>query len=295
MPSEWRGGHQYLVITPYPFGDAGYENPSLFGGGPAAWTAPPGVMNPIARPSGGYLSDPDAVAVPESGELWVYYRGVASNNDIYVIRSNDGVKFTAPKLVASAANHDIVSPTVVRRGATDWLMWSVNSNVGCSASSTFVELRRSTNGLDWSAPERVSLTQAGFWPWHIDVQWIPSRNEFWAIYNGKTSGSCTTPALFLATSPDGVHWTTFPSPILSHGVIPEFADVVYRSTFAYDPSLDAIDFWYSGAAYVSPSYVWRSAYQRRPRAEVFAVAAKRTLAQATIAPARNVPPLLDAP
>jgi len=41
--------------------------------------------------------------------------------------------------------------------------------------------------------------------------------------------------------------------------------------------------------------VWRSAYQRRPRAEVFAAAAKRLLAQAALAPARDVPPLLDAP
>lgn len=298
MPSGWPAANQYLLITPYPNGNAGFENPSIFTGTtPVAWAPPAGASNPIATPQAGYLSDPDAVAVPESNELWVYYRQVEAKNDIYVIRSKDGVTFTPPRLVASADNHDIVSPTVVRRGPTDWLMWSVNSGAGCSASSTTIELRRSTNGLDWSSPEKTSLTQGGgISPWHIDVQWIPSRNEFWAVYNGKTAGSCTTAALFIATSPDGVKWTTFTSPILMRGASPELADVVYRSTFAYDAAADMIDFWYSGAKFDFGQYVWRSAYQRRTRAEVFATAAKRsTAALAAMAPRIGLPELLDPP
>jgi hypothetical protein len=175
-------------------------------------------------------------------------------------------------------------------------MWSVNSNVGCTASTTTVELRRSTNGVDWSAPRTVSLSQPGYSVWHIEVQWVPSRQEYWALYNGKTAGSCTTPALFLATSADGETWKTFPSPVLAHGVIREFEDIVYRSTFAYDPSDDAISFWYSGARYESPNYLWRSAYERRARTAVFDVIAQppnKTLLAA--AAQRNVPPLLEAP
>jgi hypothetical protein len=298
MPGWWAFGHQYLLITPYPFGNAGFENPSIYTGStPAAWTAPPGVSNPIVRPGHGYLSDPDVVAVPETNELWVYYRQVWSKNEIYVVRSADGVTFSAPRLVASADNHDIVSPTVVRRGPSDWLMWSVKSGVGCSASTTSVELRRSTNGLDWSAPRTVALTQGGtISPWHIDVQWIPSRNEFWAVYNGKTPGGCTTAALFIATSADGVTWTTYPSPILTRGASPELADVVYRSTFAYDPGRDVIDFWYSGAKFRAGQYEWRSAYQRRTRGEVFATAAKQDRAAlAAMIPRPGLPPLTNPP
>jgi hypothetical protein len=80
-------------------------------------------------------------------------------------------------------------------------------------------------------------------------------------------------------------------------VIPEFANIVYRSTFTYDPATDAIDFWYSGARFDGRDYVWSSAYQRRTRPEVFATAAT-PLATATLdlRPARsNAPPLLDAP
>jgi hypothetical protein len=298
MPDGWQFGHQYLLMTPYPNGNAGFENPSIFTGStPISWAAPAGVENPIAKPQGGYLSDPDVVAVPESNELWVYYREVEARNEIFVIRSKDGVSFTAPRLVASANNHDIVSPSIVRRGANDWLMWAVNSGEGCTASSTTIELRRSANGLDWSSPEKTSLVQGGgISPWHIDVQWIPSRNEFWAIYNGKTAGSCTTAALFIATSPDGVTWKTYPSPILMRGASRELADVVYRSTFAYDPATDVIDFWYSGAKFDFGQYIWRTAYQRRSRAEVFATAARKSVAAlAALAPRAGLPELVNPP
>jgi hypothetical protein len=276
MSSAWPFAHQYLLMTPYPEGNAGFENPSIFAEmAPGTWTPPPGVTNPIAKPQHGYLSDPDAVFVPETNELWVYYREVHARNEIYVVRSKDGVTYTSPRLVASALNHDLVSPAVVRRGPDDWMMWSVRSGIGCNAASTSVELRRSTNGLDWSAPQKVSLDQGGgVSPWHIEVQWIPSRNEFWAVFNGKTAGMCTTAALFLATSLDGVTWRTFPSPILTRGASRELADVVYRSTFNYDEQADAIDFWYSGARYETGAYLWHTAYQRRTRGEVFATAAK---------------------
>ena len=298
MPPSWKGDHQYLSITPYPLGNAGFENPSLFTAPDFVnWTPPGGVSNPIASPDNGYLSDPDIVAVPELNELWVYYRKVTTQNEIDVIRSRDGVSFTKPQRGAAAPNHDIVSPAVVHRGVNDWMMWSVNSNVGCYASQTTVELRRSSDGLNWSAPQTVQLSQSGgFSAWHIDVQWIPSRAEFWAVYNGKTAGSCTTPALFLATSTDGVRWTTYASPILSRGASDDLADVVYRSTFAYDPATDVIDFWYSGAKYDLGQYVWHSAYQRRARKEVFATAAtKNAAAVASLIPRRDIPPLFDPP
>ena len=261
------------------------------------WTPPSGVSNPIASPDDGYLSDPDIVSVPELNELWVYYRKVTTQNEIDVIRSRDGVTFTAPHRVAAAPNHDIVSPAVVHRGVNDWMMWSVNSNVGCYASQTTVELRRSSDGIGWSAPQTVQLSQSGgFSPWHIDVQWIPSRTNSGPSTTERRRAVARRPPLFLATSPDGVRWTTYPSPILSRGASDALADVVYRSTFAYDPATDLIDFWYSGAKYDFGQYVWHSAYQRRTRSEVFATAAKKNAAAvAALAPRRDIPPLADPP
>ncbi len=298
MPSSWPGASQYLAITPYRDGNPIYENPSIYAGSnETTWAPPPGLQNPIVTPpTANYLSDPDAVYDPDRNELRVYYRQVGTQNVILVKRSTDGVHFDPPTVVAQGVNHTIVSPSIVRVGPADWRMWSVNANIGCDAASTTVELRRSSDGLDWSAPQTVSLSQPGFSAWHIDVQWIPSRQEFWALYNGKTRGSCTTPALYLATSTDGVAWTTYPSPVLAHGAIPEFDDIVYRSTFAYDPASDIISFWYSGARYETPNYVWRSAFQRRYRASVFAsITQAPSRVMASLVPGRTVPPLLDAP
>lgn len=269
-PTDWNGDVLRLAITPYPGGDARFEDPSLFTGADGLhWTVPAGVVNPLVRPTAGYLSDPDIVFDPDTRRLRLYYRQVSAANDIELSTSADGVHWDAPRLVLSGPNHTVVSPSVVRRSAGDWWMWAVNGGIGCTAPAATLEVRRSSDGIHWSAPVAASLSQPGYFPWHVDVEWIPSRNEFWAVYNVKTAGSCTTPALYLATSPDGVTWTTYPAPVLARGTAPEFADIVYRSTFAYDPVTDIVTFWYSGAAYDGSGYVWSAAEQRRRRTDLF--------------------------
>lgn len=264
LPAGWKDATQALLATPYPFGNASFENPSFYAGVDGdRWVVPSGLTNPIVLPSAGYLSDPDALYDPASREIFVYYRQVTSENRIWLIRSSDGVRWDVPELVASAPNHQIISPTVVRRGPTDWLMWSVNAGaVGCTSASTTVELRRSTDGVHWSSAEPVSLGQPDRFAWHLDVEWIPARSEYWAVYPLKTAGDCTTRSLQFATSPDGVHWTTYPSPLRSHSAIPEMMDVVYRSTSDYDAASDEVTLWYSGASYDGSAYVWHLARER---------------------------------
>jgi len=142
-PLSWGASETELFVTPYPYGDAAKENPSLYARRSLLdWPVPPGVMNPIARPDAGYLSDPDQVFNPETNELWLYYRRVTTQNEIFLVRGGAPTVWSLPTLVVTGANHTVVSPTVVRRGRGDWLMWSVNSGAsGCSSSSTTVELR----------------------------------------------------------------------------------------------------------------------------------------------------------
>jgi hypothetical protein len=281
-----------MAITPYPGGNASFENPSIFvGEARDTWRVPSGLTNPVVKPSGGYLSDPDMVWLADRHEFWLYYRHVNADNEILVASSTDGVRWGASRSVVRVANHQAVSPTVVRRTPTDWLMWTVNSGpAGCSSASTTVELRRSADGLSWSPPTTVALSQPGVFPWHLDVQWIPALGEYWAMFNGKVAGSCTTDALYLATSPDGLTWRTYRSPVLRRGAIPEFADVVYRATFTYEADRDLVSIWYSGARSSTRGYEWRAAYERRRRDDVFAAVGRAD--NAYIA-ASTAPPLTN--
>ncbi|HET6579108.1 MAG TPA: hypothetical protein VFG66_12325 [Gemmatimonadales bacterium] len=279
------GQRFHLAITPYPFGNAAYENPSFFEGGRRdLWSLRPGAPNPVVLPDAGYLSDPDLVYVPDGGELWLYYRQVTADNVIRLVRTRDGIAWSEPVEVARAPNHQIISPSVVRRAAGDWWMFAVNAgSSGCGAKATTVEVRRSMDGVHWGDPAPATLAQPGLWAWHIDVQWIPERNAFWAVYNVKTQGSCTTPAIYMAESGDGREWDVIQQPVLVKGVIPELQDIVYRTTFEYDPASDALTFWYSGARYEGGQYRWAAAIERRLRSEVFQSAA------ATLDP-RQLPP-----
>jgi hypothetical protein len=263
-PVGWGAGPEQLFVTPYPNGDATKENPSLYSGSSLVdWLVPAGVTNPIVRPVTGLLSDPDEVFNPETNELWLYYRAVTTENEILLIRGSGPTTWGPPTLVARGVNHTIVSPTVVRRGAGDWLMWSVNSGTsGCTSNETTVELRQSSDGVNWSDPVTTDLSETNAFAWHIDVEWIPSKQEFWATYNVKVPGSCTTSALHFAKSVDAVHWAPATGAVLVRGAIPAFADIVYRASLLYDEASDTITLWYSGARFENGRYTWRIATEQ---------------------------------
>lgn len=290
LPGYW------LAITPYPNGNANYENPSILSGIDGRnWTVPTGLTNPVARSAlGGYLSDPDVVWDPGTQRLWLYYREVATGQNIIRLkRSDDGVRWDDPVTVATAPSHQIISPTVVRGApGAPWTMWSVNSGpAGCTAQGTTVERRTSSDGIHWNAPAATDLAQPGEIIWHIDVEWIPARSAYWAIYNTyPTGGTCVTDALYLAESADGVHWTTHPSPIVRRGVLEAFDDIVYRSSFQVDPAGGSVTLWVSGATFTAATgYTWSAALLRRRISELLATA-EMPYSGIKDAPRRNLPP-----
>lgn len=268
----------WLAITPYPGGNAKFENPSLFHSKDAkTWVVPPGITNPVALPdSDAYLSDP-ALVVNTDQRLWLYFRSVVhSQNIIKLIRSGDGLHWDGATDVVSVPSHQLVSPTVVRGAPhAPWQMWSVNAGPqGCSAPVTTIERRTSGDGLNWSAPSTVDVVQPGQAIWHIDVQWIPARSEYWALYNTYPAGtSCVTNKLYLARSADGVKWTTYPAPIAMAGVISAFKHLIYRSTFMTNPKATNVTLWMSGAVYGQQTgYVWQTATVTTSVADLLAIA-----------------------
>jgi hypothetical protein len=183
--------------------------------------------------------------------------------------SADGVTWSEPRAVLWTHNHELVSPSIVRRSASRWEMWSVNSGRdGCSAYGTRVERRTSTDGYTWSEPTEVHLGASNHHVWHLDVQYVAPLARYMAVYSVKTRTDCTTPAMFVATSTDGVSWTHQSVPLLVRGVIPAFRHVVYRSTFLYDHANARFTFWHSGASNDDGKWTWRMATERRTASEV---------------------------
>lgn len=289
--APWKRRGRYLVATPYPFSRTKQENPTLYSGGDGLhWKVARGTPNPLVFPQNGYLSDPDIVYANARNELFLYYRQAEKEyDDLFLIRSTDGVSWGEPQPILSGAPSTLLSPAIVRRSATDWMMWSVNADSGCRGQSATVELRHSSDGISWGAGTPVTIDGRGGYPWHIDVQWIPSRGEYWALFPVKRPGGCATEQLFLATSRDGTTWVTLPTPVLRAGAIKEFADVVYRSTFRYDPKDETVTLWYSGARTDGVDFIWSIAVQQRARAELFA-----TLSRASTAAPMGQRPFVDA-
>lgn len=285
VPAAWIGDPFRLVATPYPASNGNFENPSLFTGSTgASWLVPLGIQNPLEQPASGYLSDPDVVFDPDANEIRIYYRHVQAENEIWMIRSSDGVIWSAPVLTLHAANHLIVSPSIVRRGPHAWRMWSVNAGAeGCTGESAAVELRHSSDGIVWTSPQPTTLGDPDGFPWHVEVEWIPSRNEYWAVYPMKQAGSCSTEMLRFATSSDGIQWTRYPSPLLIKGASDDLVDIVYRSSFDFDEATGIVSVWYSGATYVGPKYAWHLAWEQLSVASLFARVNAPMVAEARLA------------
>jgi hypothetical protein len=85
------------------------------------------------------------------------------------------------------------------------------------------------------------------------VQYVPQLDAYWALVAAFPKGAtCTATSLFLATSSDGIKWTTFPAPVLARGALPQFSTNVYRSTFAFDADGTGLTIWLTGATTVRP-------------------------------------------
>jgi hypothetical protein len=287
----WNGHLLWNALTPYPNSATQFENPSLFASDDGDhWDIPEGVHNPLTRTNRGYLSDPDMLFDDKSGEMWLYYREVQNvrlvngkiqhlADHVWRTTSTDAVNWSAPRRVTSDTGRFVVSPSIAKMPEGGFSMFQVEATGdGCSSKTNRIVRRHSTDGLVWSRPVAVSLVQTGFIPWHMDMQYIPSRGEYWALIAAYAPArGCMTTSLFLATSTDGMTWKTYPTPVLAPGEIAQFGAAVYRSTFSYKPETDSLTIWYSGARVAKTgkkgkpaAFAWSAAVSHSTGAALFA-------------------------
>ncbi len=240
FPDGWHGYKYWMAMTPYTYDSAGRENPSIVvSNDGSSWLVPPGLTNPLVpAPACDHNSDPDLVYNPDTDELYLYYTesqraqfcGSVNENLLRLMRSPDGVRWSAPQTVISwdlGKDPFYVSPAVVyRRGSFE--MWL--------AGDTGVIRATSEDGVTWSALQPVSIDGA---PWHLDVAYVEGESQYWMLFvDSPLAGS----RLRLATSEDGVTWNVVPAPLLAPGAGWD-DERIYRATFLYDSG--RLRVWYA--------------------------------------------------
>lgn len=275
FPQRWQGRRYWLSATPYPGGDARFENPSIFTASSAReMTVPAGVANPLALPeTKSYLSDPDLVADPETNELRMYYRQtLAFVDQVYLTTSTNGVQWSKGELVLTDTRYALISPTLVREGPRAWRMWTVNASVaGCTSNLPDLTLQQrfSSDGRTWGVAQPVELNIPNRVPWHWDIQYVSAKHEYWALIAAYPRGStCAQAEVYFARSADGTTWSVSPIPLLAAGGFAPIKDLVYRSTFHYHEGSDAVSVWFSGARLEGAVFHYSVASARYPLAEL---------------------------
>jgi hypothetical protein len=275
FPERWKGRRYWIAGTPYPTGNARFENPSIYQGYTSRqMSVPVGVKNPLALPGalGGYLSDPDMLYDPDRDELRLYYRQTTDGADLlFLMTSQDGVQWSTPQRVFTGERYGLISPSIVRESASAWRMWSVSAVAqGCYSLAQEMSLtqRRSSDGLTWGEAEPVNLRIPGRVPWHLDVQYVPAKQEYWALIAAYPDGTtCSRTAIYFARSADGTDWTVAPNPLLGPNEFAPLNDLVYRSTFHYHAASDAVSVWFSGARIGDGGFHFAMASARYPYAD----------------------------
>jgi hypothetical protein len=258
----WRGSRYWLAMTPYPGSDYKLENPSLLVSDDGVRLGvPDGLVNPVVSRQGkpsDYNSDPDLVYEASTDRLVMFYRFVEKRtNSVRVVSTRDGRTWQQERQAFWSHGHTAVSPTVTaprENGRVPAKMWYVDAGKGgCHTTGSRVLKRIALDttgrvaGVRWSEPTVTDLVQPGYVVWHLKVRYVPSKGEYWALYAAfpKNQVGCDTDDLFFARSVDGVHWESFPEPLLRHEDRAWTAAAVYRSTFLYDPASDELRVWLS--------------------------------------------------
>lgn len=266
----WNGWEYWMAYTPYPGSNEAMENPSLaVSHDGVKWEMPAGFPNPvIPQPAKGYNSDPDLTYDAAADRLVMIYREVSNGqNVIKAISTGDGRSWTLPRTTFRRRNHGIVSPTVVAKPGAAPTVWYVDAGTRRCRERVTRVMRQRGPGMDaleparaesgWEPPVRVQLQQPGFSVWHLDVIWVPTRNEYWAIYPANRSYSCFGRELFFARSADGINWTTYRAPVFKRSDAEWVRGSLYRGSLLYDASRDAIRIYLSASA---PGSVWKIGY-----------------------------------
>jgi hypothetical protein len=268
---EWSGYRYWMVLTPYPFGQDQYENPSLYASHDGfKWDVPQNITNPLDKGRGGldmgFLSDPEMIYNPDTNQIWVYYRFASTEIlKMQLIQINPDLTMTKPVIVMDASpwsqnDNKYRSFCIWRESTNRWHMWG-GGGVANDPYNTYYFF--STDGFHWGEP-RLVLNQDGVNPfqalglsnWHMSAK--PNKKEGrieFLVYSHDIRPlqmqpfSFNDPIVYAECSMNSP--TLFKTPITSPVLLPSEKgwdnNQVYRCTFQIidDKTRYLYKIWYS--------------------------------------------------
>jgi hypothetical protein len=242
-----------MAITPYPYSDDRFENPSLIVSTDGTqFSELSDGLNPLVEaPAIDHNDDPDLHVDPATGEYEILYLETLRPDTQHLIslRSRDLVTWTRTTAIdwnLAAGASFVVSPAVLVHGGTTSLFDVVLVDDGSR-----IERNDSVDGKTWNGAQGfpVVLETGGMVPWHMDVFAHP--NGYGMLINGyfhdiNAEGNdlgFNNQDLWLATSSDLIHWSLRSEPLLKHDDPDLDLSTVYRSTGFV--AGDRLVIWYS--------------------------------------------------
>ncbi|TGE31417.1 hypothetical protein [Desulfosporosinus sp. Sb-LF] len=270
--NSWGGFRYWMAFTPYPNYNSAFENPSLLVSKDGLnWIDPPGIKNPlVSKPLGSYLgnynSDPELVFDPDQDTLILYWREYYQDayEEIWVkkISSNHTLR---DKILCFKKTWDhqtglMLSPTVWRKSAQEWYMWTTDGNVT-------MHLYTSADGITWSLGQPCSAPwntwNGGYIPWHIGAKPNHLEQEIEFLISGwPNKGTIKDCQLLYATAPMSQPKELsmpLPGPLLGPGAGDQWDDgYIYRSSFVRETGdVPKFRIWYSAC---SKKKAWHIGY-----------------------------------
>lgn len=266
-------GYKYwMAYTPYPWGNAVYENPCIACSNDGyEWINI--ANNPIDVPDSnitGYYSDTHLVYRADTQKLECWYRLADTGNmveTIYRKISSDGVTWGEREALYTYSGATsltrVLSPVAFWDGAK-YKIWIVfyTSGTNPSENNQYIKYFESTDGTNWTFVRDIKIRftrdNIVYRIWHIDLIYENNTYVLLAMCKGGSSSDETANNkiwdLFIVTSADNITYSS-PSPVML-GNSDGWDKYLYRSTIVkvndkyiiYYSALNHLDAHYIGVS-----------------------------------------------
>ena len=214
--------------------------------------------NPVLVPTegdwdGDFVSTPRVIFDGNMYRMW-YQGGHSGINHIGYATSSNGFTWLKHGIVLSAGQAGYWDSSSIGLGSVLWngtayLMWYTGTN-GFTYPGGSVGLAISSDGLNWvkysGNPLLTPSAQGNDQNYIATPYVIRLKLTYNMWYTGKSSASPNVNKILYATSFDGIHWTKWPSPVLT----PSTGPAGWDSYGVYSPAAiwsgQIFGLWYSG-------------------------------------------------